>query len=79
MNRRQVEHILRAAGAITGRQEWVIVGSQAILGALSVTVTSPMLARTLARSHLPRYLVQTASSLRPIIQHSFFVTRRVLA
>lgn len=34
MNRRQVEHILRAAGAITGRQEWVIVGSQAILGAV---------------------------------------------
>jgi hypothetical protein len=34
MNRRQVEHILRAAGAITGHQEWVIVGSQAILGAV---------------------------------------------
>jgi len=34
VNRRQVEHILRAAGAITGRQEWVIVGSQAILGAV---------------------------------------------
>lgn len=32
MKRDQVEHILRAAGAITGRKEWVIVGSQAILG-----------------------------------------------
>ncbi|MBV9494860.1 MAG: hypothetical protein JOZ54_11490 [Acidobacteria bacterium] len=29
-----MEHILRAAGAITGRKEWVIVGSQAILGAV---------------------------------------------
>lgn len=32
MNRHQLEHILRAAGAITGHTEWVIVGSQAILG-----------------------------------------------
>jgi hypothetical protein len=32
MNRDQVEHILRAAGAITGLTEWVVVGSQAILG-----------------------------------------------
>jgi hypothetical protein len=32
MNREQVEHVLRAAGAITGRTEWVLVGSQAILG-----------------------------------------------
>lgn len=35
MNRDQLEHILRAAGAITGRTEWVIVGSQAILGAVA--------------------------------------------
>ena len=35
MNRDQLEHILRAAGAITGRTEWVIVGSQAILGAFA--------------------------------------------
>lgn len=35
MNREQLEHILRAAGAITGRMEWVIVGSQAILGAVA--------------------------------------------
>ena len=34
MNRQQVEHILRAAGAITGHREWVLVGSQAILGAV---------------------------------------------
>jgi hypothetical protein len=32
MNRDQVEHVLRAAGAITGRTEWILVGSQAILG-----------------------------------------------
>lgn len=35
MNREQLEHVLRAAGAITGRTEWVIVGSQAILGAVA--------------------------------------------
>jgi len=35
MNRDQLEHILRAAGAITGRTEWVIIGSQAILGAFA--------------------------------------------
>ena len=34
MNREQLEHILRAAGAITGRNEWVIIGSQAVLGAV---------------------------------------------
>lgn len=32
MTRDQLEHLLRAAGAITGRREWVVVGSQAILG-----------------------------------------------
>lgn len=34
MTREQVEHILRAAGAITGQSEWVVIGSQAILGAV---------------------------------------------
>src|SRR5688500_18285507 len=33
MTRRELEHVLRAAGAIAGVYEWVIVGSQAILGA----------------------------------------------
>ena len=34
MKRAELEHVLRAAGAITGISTWVIVGSQAILGAL---------------------------------------------
>jgi hypothetical protein len=34
MKRHELEHVLRAAGAITGISTWVIVGSQAILGAL---------------------------------------------
>jgi hypothetical protein len=34
MNRDDLEHVLRAAGAITGVSTWVIVGSQAILGAV---------------------------------------------
>lgn len=33
MRRSELEHVLRAAGAISGIREWVIVGSQAILGA----------------------------------------------
>lgn len=33
MTRAELEHILRAAGAITGEREWVVIGSQAILGA----------------------------------------------
>lgn len=32
MNRSQLEHILRAAAAITGGDQFVVVGSQAILG-----------------------------------------------
>jgi hypothetical protein len=32
MNRQQLEHILRAAGAITGADEFVVIGSQSILG-----------------------------------------------
>jgi hypothetical protein len=32
LKRRELEHVLRAAGAITGASTWVIVGSQAILG-----------------------------------------------
>ena len=34
MKRVELEHVLRAAGAITGVTTWVIIGSQAILGAL---------------------------------------------
>lgn len=34
MKRDELEHVLRAAGAITGVTTWVIVGSQAILGAV---------------------------------------------
>jgi hypothetical protein len=34
VKRSELEHVLRAAGAITGVSEWVIVGSQAVLGAL---------------------------------------------
>lgn len=32
MNRRELEHVIRAAAAITGDREIVVVGSQAILG-----------------------------------------------
>lgn len=32
MKRIELEHVLRAAGAITGISEWVVIGSQAILG-----------------------------------------------
>ena len=34
MKRGELEHVLRAASAITGVSTWVIVGSQAILGAV---------------------------------------------
>lgn len=34
MKRDELEHVLRAAGAIAGASTWVIVGSQAILGAV---------------------------------------------
>ena len=34
MKRDDLEHVLRAAGAITGVSTWVIVGSQAILGSV---------------------------------------------
>jgi hypothetical protein len=34
MKRDELEHVLRAAGAITGVSTWVVVGSQAILGAM---------------------------------------------
>jgi hypothetical protein len=33
MNRRQLEHILRASGSISGSREIVVIGSQSILGA----------------------------------------------
>jgi hypothetical protein len=32
MNRRQLEHIIRASAAITGTDEFIVIGSQAILG-----------------------------------------------
>jgi hypothetical protein len=33
MKRHELEHLIRAAGAITGAQEIIVIGSQAILGA----------------------------------------------
>lgn len=35
MTRTQLEHILRAAGSITGCAEFVVIGSQAVLGSVS--------------------------------------------
>jgi hypothetical protein len=35
VKRHELEHVLRAAGAITGVSTWVIIGSQAILGAMA--------------------------------------------
>jgi hypothetical protein len=32
MNRRQLEHVLRASGSLSGSRELVVIGSQAILG-----------------------------------------------
>jgi hypothetical protein len=32
MQRHQLEHIIRAASGITGAPEWIIIGSQAVLG-----------------------------------------------
>ena len=34
MNRDQLEHVIRAAAEVTNRYEFIIVGSQSILGAL---------------------------------------------
>lgn len=34
MRRADLEHIIRAAAAITGEYEWIIIGSQSILGAI---------------------------------------------
>jgi len=33
MKRHELEHLIRAAGAITGAEEIIVIGSQAILGA----------------------------------------------
>jgi len=32
MNRRQLEHVLRAAGSVSGCRELIVIGSQALLG-----------------------------------------------
>jgi len=34
MRRGELEHVLRAAGAISNIKEWIVIGSQAILGAV---------------------------------------------
>jgi len=36
MNREDLEHIIRAAGEVTGEYEFIIVGSQAILGPIPI-------------------------------------------
>ncbi len=37
MKREQLEHLIRAAGAITGSRRLIVIGSQAILGSFPVT------------------------------------------
>lgn len=44
MRRDDLEHLIRAAGSITGADEWIVVGSQAILG--SVPDAPPELLRS---------------------------------
>jgi hypothetical protein len=39
VNRRQLEHLIRAAGAITGSTRIIVIGSQAVLGALPAAHT----------------------------------------
>jgi hypothetical protein len=40
MQRHELEHLIRAAGAITGAEEIIVIGSQSILGALPDAPTS---------------------------------------
>ena len=52
MTREQLEHAIRAAGAITGERELYVVGSQAILGA--VPLAHPDLLRSMEVDIAPR-------------------------
>ena len=44
MNREQLEHVLRASSAITGENSFVLIGSQAVL--LALTDPDPLLTRS---------------------------------
>jgi len=58
MTRSQLEHILRAAAAITGTDEFVIIGSQAILG--SVAQPPPELVVSIEADLFTRHSAQDA-------------------
>lgn len=54
----QLEHILRAAGGITDEREFVVIGSQAILG--SVALPPPELTRSAEVDLYPRHAPEKA-------------------
>ena len=43
MRRSELEHLIRAAAAITDQYEIMVIGSQSILGALSIPCIAPIL------------------------------------
>jgi hypothetical protein len=78
MTREQVEHVLRAAGAITGRAEWIIVGSQAILGAVpdaprEITVSEEVDLYAPGDERLPKLDETTAAKIRPRLRSALAV------
>ena len=45
MNREQLEHLIRAAGEVSGQRDLIIIGSQAILGAFPYATEDALMSR----------------------------------
>ena len=68
MNRAALEHILRAAAAIVSEREFIVIGSQAILGQYPDAPESLLM--SIEADVYPRYAPERSGSSRTSIRRS---------
>ena len=65
MNRHELEHLIRASGAITEEYEFVVIGSQSILG--KIPYPDPELKMSAEADIYPRYAPELAEKIEGVL------------
>ena len=65
MNRHELEHLIRASGAITEEYEFVVIGSQSILG--KIPYPDPEFKRSAEADIYPRYAPELAEKIEGVL------------
>ena len=65
MNRHELEHLIRASGAITEEYEFVVIGSQSILG--KIPYPDPEFKMSAEADIYPRYAPELAEKIEGVL------------